>query len=187
MDSAEDVHRTLTHINRILATGAVDGDWRKELEAESARLEARLEQLGEGRKPNPNILPVPDRAMTIFEWLELPCASRGYGRCIDRVAELFAVNYFSFSVDIAKVGQVRKTTASPYARMGLRADEALELMYLAGVLEGFRIQHPDPANARSVADMIVQSIFSAAAAAKKIANMPADARAALFRALKGGA
>ena len=103
--------------------------------------------------------------MTFEEWL---ASKNKNGEAIgDRLAELFAVN--GGNLRVSGWGFVHYGEGSPYGRTGLDQDEALELKYLHGIVEGFAISEGE-AHASEVFNQEIIARIEA-----RIATMKAEA------------
>lgn len=67
--------------------------------------------------------------MNIHDWLQA-------NNHLARIAELVAVNYGNSKIE-GKIGQPIPSTENRYGRLGLNIQEAFELQYYRGILDGF--------------------------------------------------
>lgn len=72
--------------------------------------------------------------MTLKEWLESRPISGSDTRVVERLAELICVNGGAMSVS---GWGCTSFCGGPYGRSGLEQEEALQLLHLSGVVQGF--------------------------------------------------
>lgn len=73
--------------------------------------------------------------MDVFTWLEKPSLNPDQTN-LKRIAELIAVNSGSF--EVLRWGSPKQ--GGTYGRLGLTVEEAKELMWLVGVMDGFSLR-----------------------------------------------
>lgn len=91
--------------------------------------------------------------MNGFAWLATPCNANQSN--LERFAELCGVN--GFSMVVTKFGPPVPDPAFKYKRKGLTAQEAMELCYMRGCLEGI-VSATDPASAQPIHELIGQEM-----------------------------